>query len=77
MAALGLVHHVRGDEEGGAALLGEAVEELPEVAAEYGVQADGGFVEDQQLGRAEEGDGEETRLRWPPERAPARSRRGR
>ncbi len=58
MAALGLVHHMGGDEEGGAAVLGEAVEELPQVAAEDGVQADGGFVEDQQLGCAEEGDGE-------------------
>lgn len=34
------------------------MEEVPQVAAQYGVEADGGFVEDQQVGGAEEGDGE-------------------
>ncbi len=58
MAALGLVHDVGGDEECGAAVGGEAVEELPQVAAEYGVQADGRFVEDEEFRGAEEGDGQ-------------------
>ena len=34
------------------------MEEVPQVAAEDGVEADGGFVEDQEFGGAEEGDGE-------------------
>ena len=34
------------------------MEEVPQVAAQDGVQADGGFVEDQEFGGAEEGDGE-------------------
>ena len=35
-----------------------AVEEVPQVAAQDGVEADGGFVEDEEFGGAEEGDGE-------------------
>ncbi|GGQ43781.1 hypothetical protein GCM10010279_62080 [Streptomyces mutabilis] len=58
MAALGLVHDVGGDEEGGASVGGEGVEEGPQVAAEYGVEADRGFVEDQEFRGAQEGDGE-------------------
>ena len=58
MAALGLVHDVGGDEERGAAVGGEAVEEVPQVAAQDGVEADGGFVEDEEFGGAEQGDGE-------------------
>lgn len=73
VAALRLVHDVRGDEEGGAVFGGEAVEEVPQVAAEYGVEADGRFVQDEEVGGAEQGDGEETRLRWPPESCPARA----
>ena len=34
------------------------VEEVPQVAAQDGVEADGGFVEDEEFGGAEEGDGE-------------------
>ena len=58
VAALGLVHDVGGDQEGGAAFGGEGVEEVPQVAAQDGVEADGGFVEDEQFGGAEEGYGE-------------------
>lgn len=58
MAALGLVHDMRGDQQGRAASGGEGVEELPEVASEHGVQADRRLVQDEQLGRAEEGDRE-------------------
>lgn len=58
VAALGFVHDVRGDEDRRAALFGEAVEEVPEVAAQDGVEADGRFVEDEQFGCAEQGDGE-------------------
>ncbi len=58
MAALGLVHDVGGDEEGGAPVGGDGVEEVPQVAAEYGVEADRGFVQDEEFGGAEEGDGE-------------------
>lgn len=58
VAALGFVHDVGGDEEGGAAGGGEVVEEVPQVAAQDGVEADRRFVEDQELRAAEEGDGE-------------------
>ena len=58
MAALGLVHDVRGDQDGGAAVVGEAVEELPQVAAQYGVEADGRLVEHEEFGLAEQGDGQ-------------------
>ena len=58
MAALGLVHDVGGDQQGGAAVGGEGVEELPQVAAQDGVEADGGLVEDQQFRGAEERDRE-------------------
>ncbi len=58
VAALGLVHDVGGDEDRGAAGGGDVVEEVPQVAAQDGVESDGGFVEDQELGGAEQGDGE-------------------
>lgn len=58
VAALGLVHDVGGDEDRRAAGGGDVVEEVPQVAAQDGVEADGGFVEDQELGSAEQGDGE-------------------
>ncbi len=58
VAALGLVHDVGGDEEGGAAVGGDAVEEVPQVAAEDRVEADGGLVEDEQVRGAEQGDGQ-------------------
>lgn len=58
MAALGLVHDVGGDEEGRAAACRDVVEEVPEVAAQDRVEADGRFVEDQEFGGAEEGDGQ-------------------
>ena len=58
VAALGLVHDVGGDEEGGAAVGGDGVEEVPQVAAQDGVEADGRFVEDEEFGGAEQGDGE-------------------
>jgi hypothetical protein len=58
VAAFGLVHDVGGDQEGGAAFCGDGVEEVPQVTAEDGVQADRGFVEDQEFGGAEEGHGQ-------------------
>lgn len=58
MAALGLVHDVGGDKDRRAPLGGEGVEEVPQVAAQDGVESDGRFVEDEEFGRTEEGDGE-------------------
>ncbi len=57
VAAFGLVHDVGRDEQRGAAV-GQAVEEVPEVPAEYGVEPDGRFVQDQQVRGAEQGDGQ-------------------
>ena len=57
VAAVGLVHDVAGDEDRGAAV-GEPVEQLPEVAAQHGVEADGRLVEHQQVGVAEQRDRE-------------------
>ena len=48
MAALGLVHVVRGDQEG-QALAGELVDLLPEIAARLRIDAGGRLVEQQQL----------------------------
>ena len=51
--------------------LRELVEELPQVAAEQRVEADGRLVEDEQVGTAEERDGErDARDSCPPERRP-------
>lgn len=58
VAAFGLVHHVGGDEEGGGPVGGDAVEEFPQVTAEYGVEADGRLVQDEEFGGAEQGDRE-------------------
>ena len=57
VAALGLVHHVAGDDEA-AAVGGELVEEPPQVAPQHRVEADGGLVEHQHLGAGQQGDGE-------------------
>jgi hypothetical protein len=58
VAALGFVHDVGGDQEGRAAFLGDGVEEVPQVPAQNRVEADGRFVEDEEFGGAEEGDGQ-------------------
>ena len=57
VAALGLVHDVAGDEHRGA-VVGEPVEQRPEVAAQHRVEPDGRLVEDEQLGAAEQRDRE-------------------
>ena len=57
VAALGLVHHVAGDEHRGAGV-GEPVEQRPEVAAQHRVEPDGRLVEDEQVRAAEQRDGE-------------------
>src|SRR3954452_1881207 len=53
VAALGLVHHVAGDQHGGA-VVGEAVEHRPQAAAQHRVEPDGRLVEDQHLAVAEQ-----------------------
>ena len=58
LAAARLVHHMRGHQQGGAALVAQAVEDRPELLAEHWVEADGGLVEDEQLRGPEQGDGE-------------------
>ena len=57
VGALRLVHDVARDEQRGA-VVGEAAEGRPEVAAEHGVETDGRLVEDEQLGLAEQRGGE-------------------
>ncbi len=54
---LRLVHDVAGDEDG-AARVRQAVEELPQVAAQHRVQAHRRLVEYEQVGVAEQGDSE-------------------
>ena len=54
---VGLVHDVAGDQQRGAGV-GEPVEELPQVAAQHRVEPDGRLVEHQQLGLADQRDGE-------------------
>ena len=49
MAALGLVHVVRRDQDGGA-LIGELEQALPEIAAALRIDGAGGLVEQQQFG---------------------------
>src|SRR5438552_2938909 len=56
-AAFGVVHVVGGVEEGDAAV-GEVEEEVPELAACDGVDAGGGFVEEDDVGLVDEGAGE-------------------
>src|SRR5690606_13698935 len=58
VAALRLVHHVGGDQQARVPLGGDAVEQLPEVAAQDRVEAGGRFVQDQEFRGAEEGDGQ-------------------
>ena len=53
VAARRLVHHVARDEQRRAAV-GELVEEVPEVAAQHRVEADGGLVEHEHVGLVEE-----------------------
>ena len=48
VAAVGLVHHVAGDEHR-RAVVGEPVEQRPQVAAQHRVEADGRLVEHQQV----------------------------
>lgn len=55
-AAFGFVHVMGGDEEGHAEA-GELEEEVPEFAAGDGVDAGGGFVEEEDLGLVHEGAG--------------------
>ena len=57
VATLGLVHHVARHEHGGPAV-GDPVEQLPQVAAQHRVQADGRLVEHQQVRRTQQGDGQ-------------------
>lgn len=54
---IGLVHDMTRDQQGRSAA-GELVELLPQVHAQHGVQADGGFVEDQEVGCRHQGAGE-------------------
>ena len=65
VAALGLVHDVAGHEDGGAAV-GELVEQLPQVAAQHRVEADGRLVEHQQVGLPSSATARLARERWPP-----------
>ena len=60
-AALGLVHVVRGDEEGDA-LAGELEEQIPQRAARDGIDAGGGLVEEDNLRRMDDGAGERQAL---------------
>ena len=80
LAAGRLVHHVARDEQRRAAG-GELVEEVPEVAAQHRVEADGGLVEHEHLGLAEERRRErDARLlaaREPADETGGRCRRGR
>lgn len=46
---VGLVHHVAGHQQGGAPA-GQVVELGPQVYAQHGIEADGRFVEHQQVG---------------------------
>jgi hypothetical protein len=55
--ALGLVHEVGGQQDGGA-LGGEAAQALPDQVAGLGVEAGGGLVEDQQLGLVDQRPGQ-------------------
>ena len=57
VAAVGLVHHVAGDQQRGA-VGGEVVEESPEVAPQQRVEPDRRLVEHEQLRFAQQGTGE-------------------
>ena len=58
---LGLVHVMRGDEEGDA-FAGELKEQVPERAARYRVDAGGGLIEEDNLGRVDDGAGKSEAL---------------
>ena len=57
MTAFGFVH-VMGGDQNGEALGGELMDLLPEIAAGLGIDAGGGFVEEQELGLMDEAGGE-------------------
>jgi hypothetical protein len=57
VAACRLVHHVTGDQQR-RSLAREPVEQRPEIAPEHGIEADGRLVEHEQVGLAEQRDGE-------------------
>ena len=61
MAALGLVHVVRADQDGHA-VFGEPVDLVPELAPGLRVDAGGGLVEQQQLGLVQDGRGQRQAL---------------
>ena len=61
VAALGLVHVVRADQDGHAAF-GEAVDLVPELAPGLGVDAGGGLVEQEQLRLVQDGGGQRQAL---------------
>ena len=48
-ATVGLVHHVARHQQRDSAP-GKSVELLPEIGTQHGIQADGRFVEDEQIG---------------------------
>ena len=58
VAALGLVHEVRRDEDGDVVVARELAQLAPEQVARGGVHARGGLVEDQHLGPVQAGGGE-------------------
>ena len=61
LAAVGLVHDVAGHQQRGAAA-GKSVELLPQIDPQHGVQADGRFVEDEQIGLTTSAQANETRV---------------
>ena len=73
-ALLGLVHVVRGDEDGHAAGRGQLVDEIPELAAALRIDAAGGLVEEQQLGLVEERRGQRHALPLPGRERAGRAR---
>ncbi len=56
-AAFGLVHHMAGDQHAGA-LVGESMEEPPQVLAQHRVQPDGRLVQHEQVRLLDQGDRE-------------------
>ena len=72
VAALGLVHDVRGDEDG-AAFVGEPVEELHRSRRRTGSRPTVGSSSTSSSGSPSRATARETGLRWPPERRPASS----
>ena len=64
-AALGLVHHVAGDDDGDP-LPGHLGEALPELGPQLGVHADGGLVEEEQARPVDQSAGQGDPLPHPP-----------